>query len=165
MLFRSGFEQCYNAQAAVNVDTMLVLATGLTQAANDKQQIAPMMTALNALPEELGAVGRLLADAGYYSATNVTACVDVGIEPMLATGREAHHLPWQARFSEPPPRVTPAADASERMKHQLRTLVGRAWYALRKQTVEPMFGIIRADRKSTRLNSSHIQKSRMPSSA
>ncbi len=138
-----GFEQCYNAQAAVDAETMLVVATGLTQAVNDKQQIAPMMTALNALPEELGEVVRMLADAGYFSAANVTACIHVGIEPMLACGREAHHPSWQARFSEPPPLATPAEPIA-RMKHRLLTRAGRAWYALRKQTVEPVFGVIKA---------------------
>ncbi len=122
---------------------MLVVATGLTQAANDKQQIAPMITALNALPEELGEVVRMLADAGYFSAANVTACVNVGIEPLLASGREAHHPSWQTRFSEPPPLAAPA-DPIARMKHRLLTRAGRAWYALRKQTVEPVFGIIKA---------------------
>jgi len=87
---------------------MLVVANDLVQAANDKQQLTPTLTALNALPEGLGEVTRLLADAGYFSAANLTACVNVGIEPMLACAREAHHLPWQERFSEPPPLATPA---------------------------------------------------------
>ena len=86
---------------------------------------------------------RLLADAGYYSAANVIACVNVGIEPLLASGREAHHLLWQARFCEPPPLLTPA-DAIERMKHPLRTRDGRGWYVLRKRTVEPVFGIVKS---------------------
>ena len=94
-----GFEQCYNGQAAVDTETLLVVASGLPQAANDKRQLAPMMSALNALPEALDEVVRMLADAGYYSAANITACVNVGIEPMLAGGREAHHPSWQARAS------------------------------------------------------------------
>ena len=138
-----GFEQCYNAQAAVDTETMLVVATGLTQAANDKQQVTPVITALNALPDTLGEVTRMLADTGYYSAANVTACVQVGIEPMLASGRERHHPHWQARFNEPPPLALPA-DHVAGMKHRLQTRAGRAWYALRKQTVEPVFGIIKA---------------------
>ena len=138
-----GFEQCYNAQAAVDVATLLVVATGLTQAANDKQQVTPLITALKALPEPLGEVTRLLADAGYCSAANVSACVNVGIEPLLAVGREAHHLSWQARFSEPPPLPLPTEPVT-RMKHHLQTRAGRAWYALRKQTVEPVFGIIKS---------------------
>lgn len=69
-----GFEQCYNAQAAVDTDTMLIVATHLTQAANDQRQLVPVLSALNTLPEELGEVTRLLADSGYCSAANVTAC-------------------------------------------------------------------------------------------
>ena len=80
-----GFEQSYNAQAAVDTDTMLVVATGLTQAANDKQQIAPMVETLCALPEELGEVSELLTDAGYYSEANVATCVEAGIDPLIAT--------------------------------------------------------------------------------
>jgi hypothetical protein len=66
-----GFEQCYNARAAVDTATMLVVATDLTQAANDKQQLSNMLDALGALPEELGSVTQLLADAGYFSEANV----------------------------------------------------------------------------------------------
>ena len=111
--------------------------------AREEQQLTPVLTTLNALPDDLGEVMRLLADAGYFSAANVTACVNSGIEPLLASGREAHHLPWSARFSEPPPLATPA-DAIERMKHRLRTRDGRGWYALRKHTVEPVFGIVKS---------------------
>lgn len=138
-----GFEQCYNAQAAVDTDTMLIVATHITQAANDQRQLTPVLSTLNALPEDLGEVTRLLADSGYCSAANVTACVNVGIEPLLACGREAHYLPWQERFCEPPALTTPAT-AMARMQHRLRTRAGRAWYALRKQTVEPVFGCIKS---------------------
>ncbi|MGH8586685.1 MAG: hypothetical protein ACREWE_11075, partial [Gammaproteobacteria bacterium] len=95
----------------VDTDTMLVVATGLTQAANDKQQIAPRVETLCALPEELGEVSELLTDAGYYSEANVATCVEAGIEPLIATGRESHHLPWQERFSEPPLLCEPADGA------------------------------------------------------
>ena len=125
-----GFEQSYNAQAAVDTNTMLVIAPTITQAANDKQQLAPMLDALS----------ELLADAGYFSEANVTACIDAAIDPLLAMGRESHHLPWQERFGEPPP----LADAVAHMKHRLKTRAGRAVYGLRKQTVEPVFGIIKA---------------------
>ncbi len=121
---------------------MLVVATVLTQAANGKQQVTPLLTALKALPKPLGEVARLLAEAGYCSAANVSACVNVGIEPLLAVAREVHHLSWQARFSEPPPGPC-RPDLMARMKHPLQTRAGRAWYALRKQTVEPVFGSIK----------------------
>lgn len=137
-----GFEQSYNAQAAVDVDSMLVLAPAVTQAANDKQQVAPMVAVLAALPAEIGTVDTLLADAGYFSEANVTTCLEAGLEPLLAPGRECHHLPWQERFTEPAP-LADEASAVLRMKHQLKTRSGRARYGLRKQTVEPVFGIIK----------------------
>jgi hypothetical protein len=93
-----------------------------------------MVETLDALPEALGEVGELLADASYFSEANVAACVEAGIDPLIATGRESHHLPWQERFSEPPPLCEPA-DAVERMRHRLKTRSGRASYGKRKQTV------------------------------
>ena len=137
------FEQSYNTQAAVDVDTMLVVATTLTQAANDKQQVAPMVEVLAELPAEIGTVDTVLADNGYFSEANVTTCIEAGMEPLLAAGRESHHLPWQERFTEPAP-LADDADAVQRMKHALKTRAGRARYGLRKQTVEPVFGIIKA---------------------
>jgi transposase len=138
-----GFEQSYNAQAAVDTDTMLVVATGLTQAANDKQQLEPMLEVLGELPEDLGSVTQMLADAGYFSEANVTACLEATIEPLLAAGRESHHVSWQERFGEPAP-LTESPDAVAQMKHRLKTRAGRAIYGLRKQTVEPVFGIIKS---------------------
>lgn len=58
------FEQCYNAQAVVAADSLLVLATDVVQAPNDKQQLAPMVEQLKVLPDELGKVETLLADNG-----------------------------------------------------------------------------------------------------
>jgi len=70
-----GFEQCYNAQAVVATESLLVIATDVVQAPNDKQQIAPMLEKIDALPERLGQVETLLADNGYFSAANVMMCV------------------------------------------------------------------------------------------
>jgi transposase len=138
-----GFEQSYNAQAAVDTESMLIVATGMAQVATDKQQVEPMLEALAELPEALGCVKRLLADNGYFSAANVERCVEAKIEPLLAAGRDGHHPHWEDRFTEPPPLVEPAS-AVERMKHRLKTRKGRARYALRKQTIEPVFGIIKS---------------------
>ena len=63
-----GFEQNYNAQAAVDTESMLIVATGIAQVATDKQQVEPMLKALAGLPEALGSVEQLLADNGYFSA-------------------------------------------------------------------------------------------------
>jgi len=83
-----GYEQSYNAQAAVDTDSMLVVATNIAQVAIDRQQVAPMLEALADLPAELGRVKRLLGDNGYFSATNVESCVAAKIEPLLAPGRD-----------------------------------------------------------------------------
>jgi len=138
-----GFEQSYNAQAAVDTESMLIVATGLAQVATDKQQVEPMLEALAELPEELGCVKHLLGDNGYFSAANVESCIEAKIEPLLAAGRDGHHPHWEDRFTEPPPLVEPAK-AVDRMKHRLKTRKGRKLYGLRKQTVEPVFGIIKS---------------------
>jgi transposase len=138
----TGFEQAYNAQAAVDMDTMLVVGPHLTQAPNDKQQIEPMIEQLQALPEALGEIDALAADTGYASAHNVALCEAAQITPYIATGKELHHPPLLARFSEPTP-LAPEADAVTRMQHRLTTPAGRAMYAQRKSTVEPVFGIIK----------------------
>ena len=138
-----GFEQCYNAQAGVDAATMLVVATGLTQAPNDKQQVAPMIKTLQAQAPLLGEAKTLIADTGYCSADNIQACEEAKMEPLIALAREDHHPHWSERFTEPAPL---AADATpmQAMAHRLATQAGRAAYALRKQTVEPVFGIIKS---------------------
>ena len=138
-----GFEQSYNAQAAVDTESMLVIAADIAQVATDKQQVEPMLDALADLPEELGSVEQLLTDNGYFSAANVEHCVKAKIEPLLAAGRDGHHPHWEGRFTEPPPLAEPAS-AVDRMKHRLKTIQGRKLYGLRKQTVEPVFGIIKS---------------------
>jgi transposase len=138
-----GFEQCYNAQAAVAAGSLLVVATDVVQAPNDKQQVEPMLEKIEALPDELGEVENLLADSGYFSAANVDACKVAGVEPVIAMGRQPHHPPLSERFAaapEAPKEPTPV----EAMAHKLKTPEGRALYALRKQTPEPVFGIIKS---------------------
>jgi transposase len=138
-----GFEQCYNAQAVVAADSLLVVAADVVQAANDKQQLEPMVEHLNALPEELGKIETLLADNGYFSAANVTACATANIEPLIATGREPHHRSLTERFA-----AAPAAPQDptpvQAMAHRLKTPQGKKLYALRKQVPEPVFGIIKS---------------------
>ena len=138
-----GFEQCYNAQALVDTESMLILAPHVSQAANDKEQVAPMVAKVRANPEGLNRPAIWLADTGYYSEKNVTACAALGIEPLFALKRDGHHPGWRERFTEPEA-LPGEASALEAMKHRLRTRAGRAVYALRKQTVEPVFGIIKS---------------------
>jgi len=138
-----GFEQSYNAQAAVDTESMLIVASTMAQVATDKQQVEPMLDVIARLPGQLGSVEHLLADNGYFSAANVEHCVKAKIEPMLAAGRDRHHPHWQDRFTEPAPLGEPAS-AVDRMKYRLKTIQGRKLYGLRKQTVEPVFGIIKS---------------------
>ena len=138
-----GFEQCFNAQALVAADSLLVLATDVVQAPNDKQQLVPMLGKIAALPDELGKVGALLADNGYLSEDNVNACAAAGIDPVIAMRREAHHLGLDERFADaPPPPEDPTPLAA--MAHRLQTPEGKKLYALRKQIPEPVFGIIKS---------------------
>jgi transposase len=138
-----GFEQCYNAQACVAAGSLLVVAQNVVQAANDKQQVEPMLDKLAALPPELGQVETLLADTGYCSEANVQACVAADIDPLLAMGRQPHHPPLAERFAaDPPPPEQPTP--LEAMAHRLQTREGKQLYALRKHTPEPVFGIIKA---------------------
>ncbi len=138
-----GFEQSFNAQALVDTTSMLVVVPRVVQATNDKQQFTPMLERIAALPEDLPKPQQLLADAGYFSEANLNACESAAIEPLIAIQREEHHPHWSERFTlpeAPPPEATPL----ERMAHRLNTRTGRATYGLRKQTVEPVFGIIKS---------------------
>ena len=97
-----GFDQGYNAQAAVAAGSLLVVASAVSQAPNDKQQLEPMLDKIEALPDELGKPECLLADTGYFSAANVAACEKAGIEPLIAMGRQPHHPPLAERFEAAP---------------------------------------------------------------
>lgn len=138
-----GFEQSYNAQAAVDTESMLIVATGMAQVATDKQQVESMLEALAELPEELGRVKHLLADTGYFSAANVESCGAAKIEPLLAGGRDKHHPHWDDRFTEPPPLAEPAS-AEARMKHRRQDAQGAGALRASQANGRPVFGIIKS---------------------
>jgi len=103
----------------------------------------PMLEQLAQLPGALGRVDSVIADCGFCSDKNIAACEAARVEPFLAVSRQDHHPHWRERFAQPAP-CPPEATALERMAHKLRSPAGRAVYALRKQTVEPVFGIIKS---------------------
>ena len=138
-----GFEQCYNGQLAVDMDSMLIVNTDTVQACNDKQQIQPALERLAELPDALGKLEHLVADTGYCSDANVNACVEQKVIPLIAVSRESHHPDPLERFTEPPP-LHENATAMEHMRHLLKTTAGRAIYAQRKCTVEPVIGIMKS---------------------
>jgi transposase len=136
------FDQAYNVQAAVDVETHLIVAQFATQATNDKEQVEPALARFGALPSALGQVETMLTDNGFFSEANVEATRKAGIEPMMALGREAHHLPLIERMTvaEPPGE---RASALDEMVYRMKTPEGRALYGRRKSTVEPVFGQIK----------------------
>ena len=137
-----GFEQAYNAQAGVDVDTQLIVEQHVTDHTNDKQEVTPALERLNALPEALGEVDALLADTGYHSRANLEQCATAGVEPHIPEARQHHNPPLCERFAEDPPAPSDP-DPAEAAAHRLDTRAGKARYTKRKSTVETVFGIIK----------------------
>ena len=137
----TGFEQAYNAQVAVDQERFLIVACSLSNHPNDKAEAEPTLAAL---PADLGTPEAAALDNGFWSEKNLAALEARHIEPYIATGREPHHMSWQERFAADP--EPPAEDASPQVKmaYKLRTEIGQAIYRLRKCTVEPVIGIIKA---------------------
>ena len=139
-----GFEQTYNAQAGVDMDSMLIVENHVTQQPNDKQEIKPALENLAALPDTLGKVDALAADTGYFSENNVKSCEQEHIKAYIATERDKHNQSLKERFYQPQQTLPENADPVTTMKHRLKTLEGKKLYAKRKSTVETVFGIIKA---------------------
>jgi transposase len=136
----AGFDQHYNAQAAVDQASLLIVAPGLSNHAVDTGEAMPTV---NAIPAELGRPPAVAMDRSYFSPSNIRELEALGIEPYIATGREAHYRSWRSFFAETP--APPPEDASPivKMAYKLQTDVGQAIYRLRKCTVEPVIGIIK----------------------
>lgn len=139
-----GFDQCYNAQAVVATRSMLVLATEVTQAVHDNGLLMPMIQKLQQLPEELGRARRILADNGYFSERNVQQCTAARIEPLIAMGRSQNEVSWKQRFAQAPKSPPHSATLLQEMAYRFKRPEGKRLYALRKQTPEPVFGIIKS---------------------
>jgi len=137
------FEQCYNAQAAVEVATMLIVGHRVSDAPNDKEQMQPTLDVVSPV---VGPVAAVLVDSGYYSEKAVAGVESEGQGPKVyaATKRHGHGRSVAQLEERPdPPAPPPGAKAGEMMAHRLETKEGKARYRLRKQTVEPVFGIIK----------------------
>ena len=135
-----GFDQHYNAQAAVDQASCLIVATSLSNHPVDQKEVEPTVDAISL---QLGKPAAAALDHGYWSPGNVKALEDRGIAAYIATGREPHHLNWETFFAKQP--VPPFTEASPivKMAYQLQTEMGRAIYRLRKMTVEPVIGLIK----------------------
>ena len=134
------FEQAYNAQAAVDSQAQIIVAAAVTQDANDKQQLVPMLLAvqenMGQLPEKAS------ADTGFFSEANLTAKAVAGVDLYVPPERSHHTTPGASA-----PAATPAEDSvREQMRHKLNTPAGQAVYKMRKAIVEPVFGQIKDGR-------------------
>ena len=136
-----GFDQDYNAQVAVDQASFLIVGESLSNHPNDQAEAQPT---LESISPQLGQPGAAALDNGFFSATNIELFQSRGIDPYIATGRDAHHQSWQERFADQP--APPPQDASPQvqMAYKLKTTLGKAIYAARKCTVEPVIGIIKA---------------------
>jgi transposase len=135
-----GFDQHYNAQVAVDQDSLLIIGHALSNHANDQAEVAPTV---ESIPPALGTPTAAALDHGYFSAANIATLEEYGIDPSIATGREPHHQSWEAYFAGMPDPPADDASANEKMAYKLKTAVGQAIYRLRKCTVEPVLGIIK----------------------
>ena len=138
----SSFEQAYNAQATVDLDTMLIIGQHVSQNTNDKQEVAPALEQLSNLPSDLGEIKKAAADNGYFSKENIERFEAAGIEPYLPNGRQHHNPTLEERFPKET-EMPKDADSVVAMEHRMKSEAGRALYAQRKSTVEPVFGIIK----------------------
>jgi transposase len=136
----AGFGQHYNAQAAVDHGSRLIVGHTLSNHPTDQGEGVPTVAAI---PPAVGTPTAAALDAGFFSDAIISALKGRGIEPYIATGREPHHRSWRTYFAAQPD--PPPADASpqEQMAYKLTTEVGKAIYRLRKCTVEPVIGIIK----------------------
>ena len=134
------FHYCYNAQTVVDEGSQVILSTALVASGVDSPELPG---ALAGLADSLAAAGieglprTLLADAGYFSAGNVTAVTEAGIDPLIATGRQRH---GEETPAAPRGRIPKDLTPRQRMTRRLHTKKGRADYARRKAIVEPVFG-------------------------
>ena len=141
------FEQAYNAQAAVN-EQMLIVGERLSVAPNDKAELVPTVAAIS--PVVAGEVKAVLTDNGFYSEAAVAAVeqkpdgAPSGITVYAAVEKQSHHKTVADLLPQPEPAAPgPEASAKEVMTHRLKSEPGKSLYKLRKQTVEPVFGIIK----------------------
>jgi transposase len=134
------FVQAYNAQAAVDSQAQVIVAAAVTQDANDKQQLAPMLGKVEALTGRTPA--QATADNGYYSEANVTDPRLASIELFVPPDRQKHGKQVPVATGPPPP----GAGVADQMRHKLRTPAGQAVYRMRKAVVEPVFGQIKEGR-------------------
>lgn len=137
------YRQAYNAQAVVSAEgSQLILAAGVVATPADAPSFAGTILGM---AHGIGLPTTVLADTGFASGPAVAALEARGIEPLVAIGRTQPHRPYDFR---PPPKPKPPRQVKEpwrrAMQAKLETDDAKTRYRLRKQTVEPVFGIIKS---------------------
>src|SRR5258707_15672927 len=133
-----GFVQGYNTQIAVEPAFQLIVGQQVTQAANDKQQLAPLVEKIE---EQSGQKPQeVIADSGYCSEENLKYLKKRKIEGFEATKKQKHGQRREACKQGPLPK---GASRVEQMERKLQTQAGAAGYATRKLIVEPVIGQIK----------------------
>lgn len=125
-----GFEQCYNAQATVDVDSRFIVENHMSQQSNDKQELSPALDRIEQLPDSLGNVNRMAVDSGFNSQANRELAVTRGVDLHVPKGREKHN-----NFLD---------SLSQKKELSVEEKERGLFYALRKSTIEPAFGVIKA---------------------
>ena len=136
----NGFDQHYNVQVVVDHDSRLVVGNWLCDHTNDKQAALPT---IDTVPPAVGQLKKVNLDTGYFSENNIASLEARGIDPYIATGRSSHHQGWRAFFLDNPDLPPDDASVKGKMAYKLRTAIGKAFYRLRKSTVEPVIGILK----------------------
>lgn len=137
-----GFQQCYNAQAAVDASSQVIVACEVSNAPPDVQRLRPMLERMVALNGR--APTELTADAGYASETNFVALQQAKVYAVIALRR--YHRDEPPNADPAPAHATNRWPERNRMRERLASEDGKAKYKLRKQTVEPVFGQIKGPR-------------------
>ncbi len=154
MKTRQGYVQGYNVQAVVSEDQIIV-AVGVTQEANDVQQLEPMLHTLVRTLEAAGIEERPkvgLADAGYWSEANVKACSRLEMpELLIATTKDWKQRKLLREKGCPRGRIPKGLSPRDRMERKLLTKRGRSLYKMRGVLVEPVFGQVKEGQGFRRL--------------
>ena len=133
-----GFVQAFNTQIAVEEVSQLIVGQAVTQDANDKKQVEPMITIIQKKAGQKPA--ELLADSGYCSESNLNYLQKKKISAYVATNRHKHGKQQPACKRGPLPKGSTIVD---KMTRKLQTKAGARIYAARKSIVEPVFGQIK----------------------
>jgi transposase len=141
---RHEYRQAYNAQAVVDAEGgQLILAVNVATTPTDQPTFAETILSME---QTIGLPQTVLADAGFASGPAVAALKASGIVPLVAVSHTQPHRPYDFRPPPDPPKKqrTIAEPWRVEMKQKLESEDGKAKYKLRKQTVEPVFGIVKS---------------------